>query len=143
MRIITFMKKNKKCLFCQVELKGGRADRKYCDAQCRASYHNNQRREEEHSVQHINTILKQNWKMLKTLNPIGHSTVRVSFLEEQGYNFNYFTNVYVGKGGRVYYFCYDLGFSEVDNSDVSKVNIVNWQDYMDAYKVPIGKGKKK
>lgn len=140
-RIVTFMREIKKCLYCQSELKGGRVDRKYCDAQCRASYHNTQRQENERIVQKINTILKQNWKILTMLNPTGHSTVRQSFLEEHGYNFNYFTNVYKTQEGRVYYFCYDVGFSLVEKTQVAKVNIVNWQPYMEDYQLPIAKKK--
>lgn len=137
-RITITMKKKKECLQCQRELKGGRIDRKYCDAQCRASYHNHQRQEKEHGVRQVNDILKQNWKILTMLNPTGHSTIRKSFLEEHGYNFNYFTNVFKATSGRVYYFCYDVGLAEVPNAHVSKVNLVNWQPYMDEYKLPIG-----
>jgi len=133
----------KKCIFCETELKGGRSDRKYCDAQCRASYHNAQTKEKEQNVRQINDILKKNWKILKMLNPKGHSTVRKSFLDEQGYNFNYFTNVYLTVPGKVYYFCYDMGITEIDNSIVPKVNIVDWQPYMKEYKLPIGKNKQK
>ena len=131
------MKTTKKCLFCQTELKGGRIDRKYCDAQCRASYHNVQRQEKEHIIRKINDILKKNWKILKTLNPTGHSIVRKSFLEEHGYNFNYFTNIYETKEGRMYYFCYDIGLTDVSMANIPKVNIVDWQAYMEAYKLPI------
>ena len=135
------MREIKKCLYCQSELKGGRVDRKYCDAQCRASYHNTQRQEKERSVQKINAILKKNWKILTMLNPTGHSTVRQLFLEEHGYNFNYFTNVYKTQEGRVYYFCYDVGFTLVEKAQVAKVNIVNWQPYMEDYQLPIAKKK--
>jgi len=133
------MNKIKKCLDCQTDLKGGRIDRKYCDAQCRASYHNRQRQEKEHGVRQINEILKKNWKILTMLNPTGHSTIRKTFLEEHGYNFNYFTNVYRNvNNGRVYYFCYDVGLAEIPKSEIPKVNLVNWQSYMDEYQVPIG-----
>jgi hypothetical protein len=133
------MNKIKKCLECQADLKGGRIDRKYCDAQCRASYHNSQRQEKEQSVRQINEILKKNWKILTMLNPTGHSTIRKSFLEEHGYNFNYFTNVYRNtKNGRIYYFCYDVGLAEVPKAHVPKVNLVNWQPYMSEYQLPIG-----
>lgn len=131
------MKKEKICLFCGEGFKGGRSDRKYCDDQCRANYHNQQRQEREQVVLKINNILKHNWKVLKLLNPTGHSTIRQSFLLEQGYNFNYFTNVYKTKEGRVYYFCYDLGFAVVKGSKPIKVNIVTWQSYMEIYQLPL------
>lgn len=136
------MNKTKLCLHCQAELKGGRTDRKYCDAQCRASYHNSQRQEKEQGIREINDILKKNWKILKMLNPTGHSTIRKAFLEEHGYNFNYFTNVYRTSSGRVYYFCYDVGLAEIPNAQTPKVNLVNWQPYMKDYQLPIGIIKK-
>jgi len=131
------MKKEKICLFCGEGFKGGRSDRKYCDDQCRANYHNQQRQVQEAMVININAILKRNWKILKLLNPRGQSIVRKSFLLEQGYNFNYFTNVYKTQEGRVYYFCYDLGFAIVERSQPVKLNIVNWQPYMKAYQLPL------
>lgn len=134
------MQEIKKCLSCQKGLKGGRIDRKFCDSQCRASYHNNQRQDKEQMVRSINEILKKNWKILKILNPTGYSTVQKNFLDEQGYNFNYFTNVFKTKEGRVYYFCYDLGIAEVDSKNGLKINIVNWQQYMVNYQLPIAKG---
>ena len=134
------MKESKTCDFCNEPITIGRFDKRYCDDNCRANYHNKKHREKEASVRLVISILRKNWKILKLLNPSGHTTVRKSYLIEHGYNFNYFTNIYkTAKGnGRAYYFCFDMGFCELENSEGHKVNIVNWQPYMEEYKLPVG-----
>lgn len=133
------MREQKSCLNCGAKIINGRWDKKYCDAKCKANYHNKQQRKNEQSVRRITGIIKNNWKILKMLNPSGHTTIRKSYLIEHGYNFNYFTNIYKTAQGRVYYFCFDMGFSEVEGGKVDKVNIVSWQPYMDTYKLPVSK----
>jgi len=125
----------KTCLHCGKPLKG-RADKKYCDPSCKSAYSNARRQHREEAVLQINHILKKNWKILKRLNPEGKSTVRKSFLHSLGYNFTYFTNVYKTQKGNLYYFCYDMGITEVDKTHIC---IVNWQSYMNSYAPPIAK----
>lgn len=36
-------------------------------------------------------------------------------LIDAGLNFHYFTNVYRTQNGKVYYFCYDQGYVELEN----------------------------
>ena len=129
------MMSTKQCLYCNNEFKEGRTDRKYCNDLCRAAYHNQQRRLQQSSVQKINAILKKNLSILKRLSPEGYSVVRKTTLSEQGYNFNYFTNVYRTKDQRLYFFCYDRGFAV--NQDKIKVTIVQWQAYMQDYQLPL------
>lgn len=63
----------------------------------------------------INRILKKNHGILETLNPEEKTTTFKSTLEKQGFNFNYYTNIYTTKTERVYYFVYDQGYSELEN----------------------------
>lgn len=125
---------NQHCLHCNKPLVG-RSDKKYCDLGCKSSYANKKRHEKEGLVLKINKQLRQNWKILKTINPQGKSTLRKEFLISQGYDFNYFTNVYRTKKGNTYYFCYDVGIMEINKTHIC---IVNWQEYMAHYKIPIG-----
>ena len=125
---------DRKCLYCGKVLVG-RSDKKYCDLGCKSAYANKKKHEKEALVLKVNKQLRQNWKILKTINPQGKSTLRKEYLISQGYNFKYFTNVYRAKNGNTYYFCYDVGMMEVDKTHVC---IVNWQDYMAQYKIPIG-----
>jgi hypothetical protein len=122
------------CLNCGKEIIG-RAGKKYCDIACKNAYANAHKSEEEMEVIRINKILRRNWRILKTLSPKGKTTIRKEFLLEKGYEFNYFTNVFLTDRKKVYYFCYSMGFTAVDKIHVC---IVNWQPYMSNYNHPVG-----
>jgi hypothetical protein len=126
----------KKCLYCASEIKSGRSDRRYCNVQCRTSYHNKQYEKNTTSIKYVNNILRKNHKILRQLNPNGQTTIRKTVLLDLGYSFNYFTNIFKTKSGRLYYFCYDLGIVETQND---KIHIVYWQEYMTLYRIPISK----
>ena len=123
------MDNNRKCLNCGEDLKTGRSDRKYCDAQCRSNSNNQNLRETEKELLRINAILRKNRTLLKQLNPIGKTTIRKEVLTVQGFNFQYFTNIYTPKNGNTYYFCYEYGYLFVPDD---KLVIVNYQNYMAA-----------
>lgn len=124
------MEKNalRSCFYCEKPI-NGRRDKKFCDTNCRVLFHQEKKQIEEAHYLKVLEILKKNRKILKRLNPTGHSTLRRSFLLEMGYNFNYYTNTYKTKSGGTYFFCFEFGFRETHNPD--KINIVIWQDYMD------------
>ena len=129
---------NKKlCLYCEKPIEG-RRDKKYCDPNCRALFHQERKQKEEAHFFKVLNILKNNRKILLALNPAGYSTVRKSFLQARGYNFNYFTNIFKTGGKEVYYFCFDVGIKEVKDKPY-KVTVVNWQKYMETYKLPLGR----
>ncbi|MCO6491218.1 MAG: hypothetical protein J5I98_22570 [Phaeodactylibacter sp.] len=103
-----------KCLECGDKFIG-RADKRFCSAQCRSSYHNRQNRDATNFVRNINNILRRNRRILADLNPRGKARVHRDKLLESGFRFSYFTNEYVTKSGNVYRFCYDQGYLEGDN----------------------------
>lgn len=122
------------CQQCKQPLKG-RKDKKFCNEYCKAAYHNHSRQQKEDVVNEVNKILKANWKILSRINPQGKSTLRKEYLKAAGYDFNYFTNIYRTQKGQVYYFCYNIGLTEVSKTHVC---LVNWQEYMKAFQHPIG-----
>jgi hypothetical protein len=67
-------------------------------------------------MRNINRVLKKNHAILLELNPEEKSTTLKSVLEKKGFNFKYHTSVYTTKTGRVYYFCYDQGYCEVESN---------------------------
>ena len=105
----------RKCLECGEPLRG-RADQKFCNDLCRNSYNNKKRSISTNFIRKINRILKTNHSILEELNPKGKTTKFRGVLERQGFNFNYFTSIYTTKDGRIYYFCYDQGYSELENN---------------------------
>lgn len=104
----------KHCHFCGEVIKG-RADKKFCDDQCRTGY-NNKLKTDSPQVRHINTILRKNRKVLAEFadNDEGKSRVNVKKLAERGFNFTYFTHLYTTKQGATYFFCYEYGYLKLE-----------------------------
>lgn len=103
------------CLECGEPLRG-RADQKYCSDACRNAYNNRKLSSSTNYIRKINRILKKNHDILEALNPDGKTTTFRNALEKNGFNFDYYTNTYTTHAGRIYYFCYDQGYSELDNN---------------------------
>lgn len=104
----------KHCHFCGEVIKG-RADKKFCDDQCRTGY-NNKLKTDSPQVRHINTILRKNRKVLAEFadNDEGKSRVNVKKLAERGFNFTYFTHLYTTKQRATYFFCYEYGYLKLE-----------------------------
>ncbi len=103
------------CLECGEPLRG-RADQKFCNDLCRNAWNNKKGGAPTNYMRKINRILKNNRAILLGLNPEEKTTVLKPMLEKQGFNFNYFTHTYTTQTGRVYYFCYEQGYSELENN---------------------------
>jgi hypothetical protein len=65
-------------------------------------------------MRNINRILKKNHAILSELNPVEKITVLKTVLEKNGFSFKYHTSTYTTKTGRVYYFCYNQGYAEIE-----------------------------
>jgi predicted nucleic acid-binding Zn ribbon protein len=101
------------CLDCGEPLRG-RADQKYCNDACRNSYNNKKLGETTNLMRNINRILKKNHAILSELNPGEKITVLKTVLDKNGFSFKYHTSTYTTKTGRIYYFCYDQGYAELE-----------------------------
>jgi len=108
---------DRKCLECYEQLRG-RADQKFCNDQCRSAYNNRQLIDSNKVVRSVNRILKKNYSILTLLNPEGKTTVLLNDLQKKGYRFDYFTCTYLARNSRIYYFCYDMGYCELENNKV-------------------------
>lgn len=102
------------CLECGTRLIG-RVDKKYCNDQCRNNYHNKEYREDAVIVRSVNSILRKNRNILKELNPTGKGKTKKQDLIQRGFNFKYFTNIYITKDKRTYYFVYEHGYIDIGN----------------------------
>jgi len=117
------------CLFCNDTITG-RIDKKFCTDQCRSNFKNQNRPDAEKVIVQVNKVLRKNRTILKTLNPAGFSLIRKEVLEQQGFNFRYFTSLYKTRDGNEYWFCYDIGYMFLDEN---KIRIVEYQKYMKVY----------
>jgi hypothetical protein len=100
----------KTCLQCGTELKG-RADKKFCDDQCRTAY-NNALKVDSDMVKTINNVLRKNRKILEETIPASDGKIKLhrNKLIDKGFSFNYHTHTYTTKAGAIYIFCYEYGY---------------------------------
>lgn len=94
----------------------GRADKKFCSDMCRNAWNNKQKRNVNNNFRNVHGILRKNWQILDELNPEDKHTVHKDMLVKRGFNFDYHTNIYTTKTGKVYYFCYELGYLPIENN---------------------------
>lgn len=120
------MNMTRNCLKCGNQLKG-RIDKKFCSDQCRFEYNNRIKRVNEAAILNVNQLLRKNRSILKSLNPVGKTTVRRSLLKSLGFNFDFITHTYRTDKGIMYYFAYDFGYTLIENE---KVVLVTYQRYM-------------
>jgi hypothetical protein len=111
---------DKQCLACNKVLRG-RIDKKFCDDYCRNNYNNQLNSDATNLVRNINNALRKNRRVLENvLNNTkdgAKETAKISKekLNQLGFSFTYFTNVYKSKQGNVYYFVYEFGYMALEN----------------------------
>jgi hypothetical protein len=93
----------------------GRVDKKFCSDQCRIAYNNKLNSDGTNYVRNVNNALRKNRRILTELNST-QKTVSVSRekLLEKGFDFKYFTSTFTTKEGKLYKYCYDQGYLEMD-----------------------------
>ena len=105
----------------------GRIDKKFCNDQCRFLYNNKKKRVHEAAILNINQQLRKNRTIIKSLNPVGKTTVRRSLLKNMGFSFDFFTHTYRTDKGINYYFTYEYGYTLIEDE---KIVLVTYQEYM-------------
>lgn len=110
------------CLECGAKIRG-RIDKKFCNDQCRNSFHNRMKGEVSATVKQVNHILKHNREILQQLVPEikGKTTVHRSRLLHEGFDFTYHTHTYTTRKGHHYFFCYEYGYLPLDNEVIMLV----------------------
>lgn len=109
------------CLYCE-EAIAGRADKKFCDDQCRTSY-NNKLKSESQFVREVNITLRKNRKILEELivPSEGKGKTTRQKLIAKGFSFTYFTHTYTTRAGTTYFFCYEYGYLLLENDFIMVV----------------------
>ena len=105
------------CLDCNSPVRG-RADKKFCDDQCRNSYNNRLKNEDNEWVRKINQVLTKNRRLMKEENPNGKVKVKKEKLAKKGFDFEYHTHHYHTQTGNTYVFCYEYGYLLLDEEYV-------------------------
>ena len=109
-----------KCLTCKTKITG-RADKKFCDTECRTAYHNKQNGFQNNFIKNVNNTLKKNRRILIQLNPNGKAKTTKEKLLDLGFKFSYFTNEYVTRTGNIYHFVYEQGYIELEDDKYALV----------------------
>lgn len=107
---------DKVCVNCGRIIKG-RTDKKFCDDSCRNNYNNSQKAVVTNYMRNINNALSKNRKVLEGL--LGKEEMKKQpreRLDNEGFNFKYFTHIYTNKQGNIYHFCYEYGYLPLDNN---------------------------
>ena len=104
----------KKCLECGDSFKG-RIDKKYCSDYCRNTYNNKVNRDSKNLIRNTNNRLRKNYNILTKLNKTGKVKVSRSRLISHNFDFNFFTQIYVTKASKTYFYVYDQGYLELEN----------------------------
>ncbi len=103
----------KNCPECGTKIIG-RSDKKFCSDACRNSHNNKFNKDTKNLVRNINNRLRKNYRILESLNPDEKTKTTKAKLMTAGFDFNYFTSIYVTKAGTTYYFVYDQGYLPLD-----------------------------
>lgn len=120
----TKSKEKRACLECSAALLG-RADKKFCCAECRSSYHNKSNYETNKLIRDINRLLKRNYAILKACKQFNSSEIEYNELLMRQYNFNFATTLCTDENGNAAYFCYDLGYVQISDDHV---RIIDYAD---------------
>lgn len=104
----------RECLDCSSPLRG-RADKKFCDDQCRSNYNNNLKAGCFAAIRPVNAILRKNHSILTKL-CIGTKTkLKKDDLLRCGFDLTYHTHLYQTESGNTYFFCYEYGYLKLEN----------------------------
>ena len=106
----------KKCIECGEPFEG-RSDKKFCNHHCRIAYNNKLRTEYNKVIRKTDTTLHHNFEILRKFVVSKETKVSKLLLTRAGFNFNYFTNMYVTQKGNIYYFCYEFGYCHLGEKD--------------------------
>ncbi len=102
------------CLECGKPLIG-RSDKRFCDDSCRNANYNKSNRSTSNYMRKVNRIMSKNRLILEGLNPNETTKVSRKKLTTEGFNFDFYTNIYQTKNGKTYFFCYDHGYLDLGN----------------------------
>ena len=117
------MNKEKVCLECGEPIKG-RADKKFCDDQCRSNYNNKANSDTSADMRNVNNILRKNRRILDSIiSPEGKTKILKTKLSDKGFNFKYHTHTYTTQKGTTYKLCYDYGYLAIENDYIM---VVKW-----------------
>lgn len=109
----------RRCCFCGTELYG-RADKKFCDDNCRNNYHYRIRLNDNDDlvIKMVNSTLLKCRETLKTLCLGQKKIVDKKLLDDRHFDYELMTNVYKTKGESEYRVVYDYAYKILNDDEV-------------------------
>ncbi len=110
----------KNCIVCNKLIKG-RSDKKFCAITCKNDYHKMNKKQKDTTVQQIDNILHNNHTILKLLTTSAKSKkikIPKLILDRAGFNFGYFTGIYLNTKGKTYHYVYDFAWMKFSDQEV-------------------------
>lgn len=104
----------KNCQECGQRL-FGREDKKFCGDGCRNSFNNKINKDRTNFMRNIDNKLRRNYRILAEINTKRKTKATRSKLISEGFDFNFYTNVWKTRAGNTYYFLYDQGYRLLEN----------------------------
>lgn len=105
------------CLVCHTPFQG-RVDKRFCSDSCRAAFHNSKKDIRHALISRVNQQLLTNHKaLLSFLDDEPFPLIDKQALIQKGFDAQYHTSRRI-ISGKVYYFCYDVGYTVVNPEQV-------------------------
>lgn len=105
----------KQCLECGEEF-SGRSDKRFCSDACRNAYNNKLNSDANNYMRNVNNILRKNRRILESKFNGEKSKVLRDTLVKEGFDFNFFTNIYTTQKGVNYFYCYEMGYLPLEHN---------------------------
>jgi hypothetical protein len=106
------------CACCNMKIKG-RPDKTFCGDQCRSRYNYTRKMSEaKNSFENIDRILRNNRAILSLLYSKRKKRVSKNLLISKGFDFEYYTNIRPTEMQNLYFSCYDIGYSIINDLEV-------------------------
>lgn len=72
----------------------------------------------------VNRRLQKNRNLLRQLSPFGRTVVKREILDQMGYDFSTFSSLISTREKKIYYLCYDYGFTPIYERGIAKALII-------------------
>ena len=111
----------KLCIECGAPFKG-RSDKKFCSDYCRNQHNNKLNSCTNNYMRRINSILRRNRRILAEFYGSNRLNLNRNILTWEGYDFRFFTHFSEDEQGLISYYCYDFGYTDVQQGMAVVIN---------------------
>jgi hypothetical protein len=97
----------------------GRSDKRFCSHYCRNDFHNDHQKLSNKGIRKVGHILRRNRWVMKAILSLTQNKKSIklekSLLYALGFKPDYHTHTFTTENGKVYFFCYEYAWHEIDD----------------------------